>query len=290
MHSQRRLGFTLIELLVVIAIIAILAAILFPVFAQAKNAAKKTSGLSNIKQLKLSQIMYSADYDDMVVVRFRIGYGPTYNGGDPTDSMSWDKLIQPYLKNSGILMSPVDPNVRYDTPIGQFRRSYAVASNFARGVQVSEARNGTGWSRMGALSYTAIPEPSATVSLGERRQCSDPAVPTNQVWAHDSWFWCSTFETTRATTAQYPFGVQGEIANTINEGAVWAFADGHARFVRMNGNRRSDGARVGTIFPGYREAGAWWVGGQDPFWDTGFSCMDASWNQNDRPCPLPGEQ
>ena len=61
---MKRRGFTLIELLVVIAIIAILAAILFPVFAQAKEAAKKTSDLSNQKQLSLGHIMYSSDNDD----------------------------------------------------------------------------------------------------------------------------------------------------------------------------------------------------------------------------------
>lgn len=63
-RSHSRAGFTLIELLVVIAIIAILAAILFPVFAQAKAAAKKTVCLSNLKQLSLGALMYSNDYDD----------------------------------------------------------------------------------------------------------------------------------------------------------------------------------------------------------------------------------
>ncbi|MDK3158545.1 prepilin-type N-terminal cleavage/methylation domain-containing protein, partial [Kamptonema cortianum] len=62
-----RRAFTLIELLVVIAIIAILAAILFPVFAQAKLAAKQTSSLSSVKQLGTSQQIYMADYDDNTV-------------------------------------------------------------------------------------------------------------------------------------------------------------------------------------------------------------------------------
>ncbi len=64
MKKQPTSGFTLIELLVVIAIIAILAAILFPVFAQAKMAAKKTVALSNEKQVGLSILMYNNDYDD----------------------------------------------------------------------------------------------------------------------------------------------------------------------------------------------------------------------------------
>src|ERR1700759_5194353 len=63
-HVMIRKGFTLIELLVVIAIIAILAAILFPVFAQAKEAAKKTTCLSNMKQLTLGVLMYQGDSDD----------------------------------------------------------------------------------------------------------------------------------------------------------------------------------------------------------------------------------
>jgi len=64
---SNRKAFTLIELLVVIAIIAILAAILFPVFAQAKEAAKQTQGLSNTKQIAVSQLLYSNDYDDTVI-------------------------------------------------------------------------------------------------------------------------------------------------------------------------------------------------------------------------------
>src|SRR5881392_304418 len=63
---RRKSGFTLIELLVVIAIIAILAAILFPVFAQAREAARKTSCLSNVKQFTLSALMYLQDYDEVL--------------------------------------------------------------------------------------------------------------------------------------------------------------------------------------------------------------------------------
>jgi prepilin-type N-terminal cleavage/methylation domain-containing protein len=64
---MKKTAFTLIELLVVIAIIAILAAILFPVFAQAKMAAKKTAALSNAKQIATANMMYMGDYDDHLV-------------------------------------------------------------------------------------------------------------------------------------------------------------------------------------------------------------------------------
>jgi len=99
-------AFTLIELLVVIAIIAILAAILFPVFAQAKMAAKKTSALSNSKQLTLGIMMYSNDSDDLYPMGGGICWYYPLDGG-----WSWD--TQPYIKNLGILRDPSDPLTKF---------------------------------------------------------------------------------------------------------------------------------------------------------------------------------
>ena len=96
-HSSQSRGFTLIELLVVIAIIAILAAILFPVFAQAKTAAKKTQSLSNVKQLGTSLAMYMGDYDDTFPMS-------EYNSGD--NYVSWATEIYPYVKTGGTWTSP----------------------------------------------------------------------------------------------------------------------------------------------------------------------------------------
>jgi prepilin-type N-terminal cleavage/methylation domain-containing protein/prepilin-type processing-associated H-X9-DG protein len=90
---QLRRAFTLIELLVVIAIIAILAAILFPVFAQAKEAAKKTACLSNIKQINLGLQMYSTDYDD---VNALAEYG---SSGAAGPHIAWTTVVMPYIKS-----------------------------------------------------------------------------------------------------------------------------------------------------------------------------------------------
>src|SRR5688572_16118008 len=95
-------GFTLIELLVVIAIIAILAAILFPVFAQAKNAAKKTSDLSNLKQLGTAEALYLGDYDDVY-------HSPAhYDSPTPAGPQTtlWYLMIKPYTKNVQMFLSP----------------------------------------------------------------------------------------------------------------------------------------------------------------------------------------
>ena len=83
----------MIELLIVIAIIAVLAAVLFPVFAQAKAAAKKTTCISNLKQLSLGTMMYINDHDDTFMLR----YGSASSGA-PT----WALVLQPYVKNRQI--------------------------------------------------------------------------------------------------------------------------------------------------------------------------------------------
>jgi prepilin-type N-terminal cleavage/methylation domain-containing protein len=95
-------AFTLIELLVVIAIIAILAAILFPVFAQARDKARSASCLSNLKQWGIAAGMYTQDYDQMFVPPFHYGIPATVS----PDIDWWDDLLQPYTKNRQIALCP----------------------------------------------------------------------------------------------------------------------------------------------------------------------------------------
>jgi len=95
-HSSK--AFTLIELLVVIAIIAILAAILFPVFAQAKEAAKKTQCLSNMKQIGTAMMMYLNDNEDVYPLAQRSPSMDEYSGTDYTP-VPWNYVVNPYVKN-----------------------------------------------------------------------------------------------------------------------------------------------------------------------------------------------
>ena len=107
-------AFTLIELLVVIAIIAILAAILFPVFARAKMAAKASASLSNAKQTTLAIIMYGADANDKfpLTTAWNTGNDPLGFGAGETYS-TWVYLIQPYVKNAELFQDTLAPSVTY---------------------------------------------------------------------------------------------------------------------------------------------------------------------------------
>jgi len=107
MKKLRNHAFTLIELLVVIAIIAILAAILFPVFAQAKAAAKTIACLSNTKQIGLGALMYSNDVDDMMLPAYNGTPSPWENATTQANSgfSNWSDLIQPYVKSGAVTLA-----------------------------------------------------------------------------------------------------------------------------------------------------------------------------------------
>ncbi len=114
MNQIRTRAFTLIELLVVIAIIAILAAILFPVFAQAREKARQTSCLSNMKQILTGSLMYTQDYDERLMPSWLCMDGSDVAGGgngngctnSKGDQWTWTTFIQPYTKNKAVLLCP----------------------------------------------------------------------------------------------------------------------------------------------------------------------------------------
>lgn len=168
--SNTKRAFTLIELLVVIAIIAILAAILFPVFAQAKVAAKKATCISNVKQLGLASIMYSVDSDDLLPPARSVSTG-----------YALSQLLDPYVKNGkstaswhsygGLWTDPNDPDAN-----GEFKASMtANASIF--GVSIvnqstgapctvaDRGSNGCDGPQESSMSSTNIPSPASTWAL-----------------------------------------------------------------------------------------------------------------------------
>ena len=157
-----RRGFTLIELLVVIAIIAILAAILFPVFAKAREKARQTSCLSNVKELSLAVLMYAQDYDERFPVHLVTSDWWTAHNCD----FCWQDSIQPYVKNTQIEDCP-------SSNLGTFHINSGRLAG--QDVHISYAWN-CGW--MNYISMAQIIRPSSKILLGDG--WGDPRLsPTN---------------------------------------------------------------------------------------------------------------
>jgi prepilin-type N-terminal cleavage/methylation domain-containing protein/prepilin-type processing-associated H-X9-DG protein len=151
-------GFTLIELLVVIAIIAILAAILFPVFAQAREQARKISCLSNVKQIGLGTAMYVQDYDETFLISW----------GDPQGT--WCDLLQPYIKNGA---PPAGQGSSGHTS-GIFHCPSDAINSVPESYTVNALLSGAGYEGWGPGSYWA-PESLASIEK-----------PADCVWAGES--------------------------------------------------------------------------------------------------------
>jgi prepilin-type N-terminal cleavage/methylation domain-containing protein/prepilin-type processing-associated H-X9-DG protein len=209
---RRRNGFTLIELLVVIAIIAILAAILFPVFAQAREAARKTACTNNLKQLATSVMMYTQDYDEAF---------PSLNG--PAINRGWAGEIYPYVKNAGVYHCPDDANK--PAAVNQIVASYTWNKHLNL--------NGTGEANS---ALAALVAPASTIMFFECNTGSNAGDVTNpaEVWSI-------------ATGGSTP-GSYFPVRHSAGTGANYALCDGHVKFFRMTpGAGVGGGAYVGQV-------------------------------------------
>jgi prepilin-type N-terminal cleavage/methylation domain-containing protein/prepilin-type processing-associated H-X9-DG protein len=172
-------GFTLIELLVVIAIITILAAILFPVFAQAREKARQTSCASHLKNLGTAVLMYTGDYDEVL---------PLAAFATPAGAQTWHDIIDPYVKNKQIWQCPsslvrkADADGKLTTHFG-----YNVRYLTTMALDFSNFLSHT------ARSLAAVENPAETVALADARSsiagsfCGDDGkflLPPNAPNAH----------------------------------------------------------------------------------------------------------
>jgi prepilin-type N-terminal cleavage/methylation domain-containing protein len=250
--TRQQKAFTLIELLVVIAIIAILAAILFPVFAQAKFAAKKTASLSGLKQVALGLQMYSNDFDDMAVPYY--GYADKSGGNyyttppNPSDTdlyhyaTAWPGRIYPYVKSQSIFFDKTvseipNYNTLYQDPVYPNDTYYQYSWSWIVDMSI----NALGYSEVesGASSCETFPSTPSTTSVRSLTSIGAPAnrlavTPTRYASiANFSWEYFTNYDASFPVADVY--ATDYDQHNFIYDARkqygtrfIGAFADGHA--------------------------------------------------------------
>jgi len=194
-----RRGFTLIELLVVIAIIAILAAILFPVFAKAREKARQSSCLSNTKQIMLAVLQYVQDYDET----FPQGSYPMITPTDPI-TQSWKDVIAPYCKNTQMFTCPSQSS----SPFAGYGWNY---QNFG----YTSTSHGTGW----ASALGTVQQPAETILIGDNPDVAGGMYGAGGVYIYGP------------TQVSPPTDGIGNVSGRHNDGGNYAFVDGHSKWL-----------------------------------------------------------
>jgi len=203
-------GFTLIELLVVITIIAILVAILFPVFVRAKEAARKTVCLSNLRQLGMASVMYASDYDGWLPCDY-------YACNSNTTHSRLVEQIHPYLGSMDILYCPSTVKVQKWMP----------------DFSPTEANKAAGNIGYYCFSYDQIPSTvtpgkptySTWISWGflPGRAADSPRI-MSEYWDSNSWLWSDAW--CKLTRTEHGVTLHGSHKGSINI----CYLDGHAKF------------------------------------------------------------
>jgi len=221
---MKRKGFTLIELLVVIAIIAILAAILFPVFARARENARRSSCLSNMKQIGLGIQMYTQDYDEKIV-RYRY-----LVNGSTSSYYGWQAALYPYVKSTQLFVCPSATKL---APAACTSAGYD--PTYVSTTGTGSGSYGYNYDYLGNttdIALAAITVPSETVMITEASDLfgSGPIYPPS-LW--------NTAHTISCNPAVQNYGDQRGMWHF--DGTNIAFADGHAKWMKWDALRTYNG-------------------------------------------------
>lgn len=285
MKLDSKHGFTLIELLVVIAIIAILAAILFPVFAQAREQARKTTCISNTKQVGLGVLMYTQDYDESFPL-----CTDSQTSVDPNHFFTWQNLIQPYTKNYGVVLCPdsikrnTDPNSfdLYTYNYGVMPRaatfqlaswldefySNGVSTNFdgVFGMVSTLSKSdfaAANYANMGGAAQAAVARPAEYSMLTDAGNWDDWLGVAGGDYYPNEFYNCGRwYNQTPGDYGPYTavgpvarhnrtatFGDSGECEWSNDSQIVSVFADGHTKTVRSGDFFRTETRSGKTVYP-----------------------------------------
>jgi prepilin-type N-terminal cleavage/methylation domain-containing protein/prepilin-type processing-associated H-X9-DG protein len=228
--SQRR-GFTLIELLVVIAIIAILAAILFPVFARARENARRASCQSNLKQIALGVFMYAQDYDQKM---------PTYYGASGTTAATsatvatnytfgWADSLQPYLKSAQIFQCPSETAGPGPTSTSGISPDPTVAGYTDYWFNLAAS----------GVADAQFNSAASTVMLGDGVSSNAQAYSVGGATGTGSTPWTCTTASNPGVLAVINSGASRHLS-----GGNFAFADGHVKWEKATTDTGSTSAAV----------------------------------------------
>jgi prepilin-type N-terminal cleavage/methylation domain-containing protein/prepilin-type processing-associated H-X9-DG protein len=210
-----RRGFTLIELLVVIAIIAIPAAILFPVFAQAREKARQTSCLSNHRQVGTAAMMYVQDYDEKWV---------PYSVGAGKEQKLWPVLFQPYIKNTNIFIEPSNPGrTMWEAP-------KTLPAEWA-GLFPAMGMNSAISTNFGLASATY---PADTIAFCDTALKYPQGKSPWQLYGYYTTWWTDTFQPEKLAPKDSPAftGNHAPPAFWHSGGANVTFLDGHVKWLK----------------------------------------------------------
>ncbi len=219
-QSKTRSAFTLIELLVVIAIIAILAAILFPVFARARENARRSSCQSNLKQLGLAVMQYTQDYDETFPLA-------NYSGWD----VPWPVTVQPYVKSLQVFQCPSDSSAGQATPTGAGGGWAGVMTSYAANGYFDNAPDATGnfvTQFLGIFSTVGLNKAASGPQL---RSLSTTNRPSETIMLTEKW----SSEVVKLTDSNASFGVaSGNKWSTTISGPYYTYAGSAQRIPRGN--------------------------------------------------------
>lgn len=221
MKKQNRTAFTLIELLVVISIIAVLAAILFPVFARARENARRASCMSNLKQIGLGFMMYTQDYDEMMPPAITVNNpSPPFESYVSTDRRwYWGHLVYPYTKSPQLYYCPSSP--REST----FRRQ-----NYGVNVVIVPKLNGSAPTPVSLASIVSPAQKYLVMDSGEYLIESPRQAIASQGGGH--WYYLPGMGLGGGTCGD---GAPAECTGGRHfEGINMIFADGHVKWLKSS--------------------------------------------------------